>query len=224
MSARKLVWAIVVIGIVGVVMGCGRLQQMSEEAKTKAVETAGEVGEEKPAPAQQQPPQPVVTPPETSRPLAEEAQKVLVQKTEEFVYDPINRVDPFQPLKPQMVGEGPKGELPQTEYMGRYELRALRLVAIVWGAVEPRAMFETPDGKAYSVKVGDLFSKDAAEVLGITSEGVMVQVASKTLTGEVTTQKVMIKLKPEEQEREEAESFLGFGEGYKRPEVKPEGY
>lgn len=230
MRARKLILAFVLIWVIGIGIGCGKLKEISEEAQSKAKELE-DVGEEKPvstpAPAPQQPAPQIVTPtPEDlARPLAEEAQRVLVKKTEEFVYDPINRVDPFEPLKLQTEEEKTKGiEIPQSEYMGRYELRSLKLVAIVWGAVEPRAMFETPDGKAYSVKVGDIFSRDAAQVLSITPEGVLVQVASKTLTGEVTTQKLMIKLKPEEEEREVSESFLGFGAGSRRPEVKPEGY
>lgn len=228
MSARKLVWVIVAIGIIGISVSCGKLQQMSEEAKTKAIEEEKEAGEGEPAPAPapQQPVQLPAIPSEPSPMLAEEAQKVLVKKTEEFVYDPINRIDPFEPLKPQTATteEKPIGkELPQSEYMGRYELRSLKLVAIVWGSVEPRAMFETPDGKAYSVKVGDLFSKDAAEVLSITPEGVLVQLAGRSLTGEAVMQKLMIKLKPEEQEREESESFLGFGAGSKNLRLN-EGY
>ena len=225
MSAHRLVWVVVVIGVLGIILSCGNLQKLSQNAREKTGEEEQGGGEEQPAaakpqPQTQQPPAPQAQVPEKpAGALETEAQKVLVQKAEEFVYDPINKTDPFQPFKPQVVAEQqvPTAGLPQTEYMSRYELRSLRLVAIAWGSVEPRAMFETPDGKAYSVKVGDVFSKDAAEVLSIAPEGVSVQVSTRAITGEVVTQKIDIRLKPEELEREEAESFLGFGGKTRKP-------
>jgi len=209
---RKLILILGIMAVVGMVVGCGNLP-FGEKEQPQPVQKES-VAREKPAagaPAEAQAPSGgKAAPPE--KPILEEVKEVLVKKTEEFIYNPINKTDPFQPFRPETAKRFMLAEMPQAELMGQYELRSLKLVAIVWGTIAPVAMFETPDSKAYSVKVGDVFSRDAARVLSISPDGVLVEIATgRMATGEIAYQKLMIKLRGEEQEREIAEALLSRG-------------
>ncbi len=208
---RKAILILGVVAVVGMLVGCENLPFLGG-----AKQQPQKVQERKPAAKPPSEAPPVAKAKEEAKtskePPSSAAKEVLAKKTEEFVYNPINKVDPFEPFNPGTAKEFKLPELAKAELMGQYELRSLRLTAVVWGTTTPLAMFETPDGKAYSVRVGDVFSRDAARVLSISPDGVLVEIATgRMATGEIAYQKLMIKLRSEEEEREIAAALLGRG-------------
>lgn len=76
----------------------------------------------------------------------------------------------------------------------RHELDQLKLVAIIWGVNSPAAMVETPDGKGYSIKKGDLIGNREGRVKRIEKDRVIVEERFTPAGGEVVTNEFEIKL------------------------------
>lgn len=117
-----------------------------------------------------------------------EAADVAVQadSSGEFVYNPGGRRDPFAPLirrdepvaaiQPTRRPEELRGPLE------RYELRQLRLIAVMVVRGDPRAMVAAPDGKSYTVKIDDYIGINGGKVkdietraIGVDQQGVRVE-------------------------------------------------
>lgn len=120
----------------------------------------------------------------------EEAAKVLKKKTSEFVYDPINKADPFNALSEE------SDELLETEGPLVFELRFYNLRAILWGSSEPIAMFEDPKGSAFALHVGDEIGKERGKIVAINPDGVQVQTEFVDFRGQVTYRPITILLHP----------------------------
>lgn len=74
-----------------------------------------------------------------------------------FTYSPMGRRDPFKPLiqKKQETVKKIKGRTDKVKGpLEKFELSQYRLIAIMVVKGIPRAMIEAPDGKSYTVKVG----------------------------------------------------------------------
>jgi Tfp pilus assembly protein PilP len=104
----------------------------------------------------------------------------------EFTYNPGGRRDPFTPLirrdeptvaiRPTRRPEALRGPLE------RFELRQLRLIAVMVVQGNPRAMVAAPDGKSYTVKVDDYIGINGGKVkaiqtraMGIDGQGLRVE-------------------------------------------------
>ncbi len=88
-----------------------------------------------------------------------------------FTYNPGGRRDPFTPL---IRRDEPPAAIQTTrrpeELRGpleRYELRQLRLIAVMVVKGDPRAMVAAPDGKSYTVKNGDYIGINGGRVKDI---------------------------------------------------------
>lgn len=103
-----------------------------------------------------------------------------------FTYNPGGRRDPFTPLirrdepvaaiQPTRRPEELRGPLEQ------YELRQLRLIAVMVVKGDPRAMVAAPDGKSYTVKLDDYIGINGGKVksiqtraVGVDDQGVRVE-------------------------------------------------
>lgn len=96
----------------------------------------------------------------------------------EYVYQDRGRRDPFTPLirkedpvpeiQPQRRPEQLRGPLEQ------FELRQLRLIAVLVVQGAPRAMVAAPDGKSYTVKVDDYIGLNGGRVKDIQTRLVKV--------------------------------------------------
>lgn len=76
----------------------------------------------------------------------------------------------------------------------KYEVEQLKLVAIIWGINNPIAMVETPDGKGYKLKKGDLIGNRDGRVKRIEKDRVVVEEQSTEASGEVRVSEFEIKL------------------------------
>jgi type IV pilus assembly protein PilP len=104
----------------------------------------------------------------------------------EFTYNPGGRRDPFAPL---IRRDEPPAAIQTTrrpeELRGpleRFELRQLRLIAVMVVKGDPRAMVAAPDGKSYTVKIDDYIGINGGKVkdiqtraIGVDEQGVRVE-------------------------------------------------
>jgi len=101
-----------------------------------------------------------------------------------YAYNPVGRRDPFKALieakKPTPV---PSNE-PLTP-LQRIELNQLRLVGIIVGKGEPMAMVSAPGGKSYILKKGVKVGTNNGVVVGINTEGVIVEEKLYDFAGEI---------------------------------------
>ncbi len=147
--------------------------------------------------AQQQPAQ---IPRATSAPAAQPSQSETAVKVEEikpaeeqvFRYESIGLVDPFEPIVGKREGVTAVSPLEQ------YSLDQLKLVAIIWGVPEPRAMVEDPQGKGYIIKKGTKIGKNQGVVIKILDNEVVVLETFVDLLNRKKTNEVSLKLQRSE--------------------------
>lgn len=89
----------------------------------------------------------------------------------EYVYQPRGRRDPFTPLiqrdEPVAVIKTTRRPEQLRGPLEQFELRQLRLVAVMVVQGAPRAMVTAPDGKSYTVKVDDYIGLEGGRVKDI---------------------------------------------------------
>ncbi len=140
--------------------------------------------DETPSPSQatnvkSKPPAQSVAPPQ------EAAVEKEVQEEEEFVYVSEGRRDPFLPLtmikKPvvKVVDEEPQTPLQS------YDVAQFKLIGVIVGMGDPKAMVVAPDGKSYVLAKGIKIGKNNGVIVDITSESVSIQETYYDFSGNV---------------------------------------
>lgn len=123
------------------------------------------------------------------------AVKVKEVKTAEeqaFRYEALGLVDPFEPIIGKQEGASPVSPLEQ------YSLDQLKLVAIIWGVSEPRAMVEDSNGKGYIIKKGTKIGKNQGIVIKILDNEVVILETYVDLLNRKKTNEVSLKLEKSE--------------------------
>lgn len=95
----------------------------------------------------------------------------------QFTYSPKGRRDPFKPLfqEKQPAVKKSKGRPDKVKGpLERFELSQYRLIALMVVKGVPRAMVKAPDGKSYTVKVGDYIGMNDGIVKNIETKVVEV--------------------------------------------------
>ena len=148
------------------------------------------VGKKAPAPAPV--PAPAPSPAESKAGLA---------WLEKYNYDPKGKPDPFRPLIVEKTeAAAPKGRpsaqaaLEAGTPLERMDLGQLRLVALIWNILTPKAMVEDDTGKGYILSVGTLIGKNRGNVTQINSSGVLVTERFEDSTGKFKSRQVTLKL------------------------------
>ncbi|MBD1399421.1 pilus assembly protein PilP [Pelovirga terrestris] len=109
----------------------------------------------------------------------------LPETVRDYTYQPLGRRDPFTPLirrdEPAPVIQTTRRPEALRGPLERYELGQMRLIAVVVVGGAPRAMLSTPDGKSYTVKVGDFVGTNGGRVkdiqtrkIGVDDQGVRI--------------------------------------------------
>jgi type IV pilus assembly protein PilP len=112
-------------------------------------------------------------------------------------YDPTNRRDPFR--APRAAAATPTGE-PQTP-LERYQIGQLRLVAVIYDTIEPRAVVEDGEGLGYIVRLGTPIGPNGGTVRGIERGRVLIQEDSLDFYGERHPSDVVMELRTAERGR-----------------------
>src|SRR3972149_856205 len=107
-------------------------------------------------------------------------------------YSSVGKRDPFRPLslKPKASQRARENLSP----LERYELGQLKLVGIIWGIKEPRAMVEDATGLGYVVKIGTLIGPNEGKVKAIKPTEVVIEEQVTDFYGARKSQEVSMKL------------------------------
>ncbi|MBI5234711.1 MAG: pilus assembly protein PilP [Deltaproteobacteria bacterium] len=129
-----------------------------------------------------------------------------VKATDEKKEEAPSAADMKNPFKPYIVKVDLRAPVvAPTTPLQKYEAEQLRLVAVMWGEGGAFAMVETPDGKGFSVRKGDLIGSRNGKVKRIEKDQVVVEERFTDASGEVSASEYALKLplsKGEEELRE----------------------
>ena len=103
---------------------------------------------------------------------AQQSEAALVPSGAEtnFAYSPKGRRDPFKPLIQEKTGTIKKSTGRAEKLKGpleKFELSQYRLIALMVVKGVPRAMVKAPDGKSYTVKIGEYIGLNGGIVKNI---------------------------------------------------------
>ena len=126
------------------------------------------------------PPKPVapVAPPSELTSNAPDVHKKAL-KDEDFVESATNR-DPFHSFIQELISGPVKVHTDYFVYFDKYACEELKLIGVVTGGLDPRALFRDPVGLGIPLKVGDHLCKARWKIKRIVSEGVVVEVEQDT--------------------------------------------
>jgi len=105
---------------------------------------------------------------------------LAVEPDEAPPYDATGRRDPFRPPRASVTGRSGEPRTP----LERYEIGQLRLVAIIYGTAEPRAVVEDDEGLGYIVRVGTPIGPNSGQVRVIQRGRVVIEQDSVDFYGE----------------------------------------
>lgn len=100
-------------------------------------------------------------------------------KDEDFVESATNR-DPFHSFIQELISGPVKVQTDYFVYFDKYACEELKLIAVVTGGLDPRALFRDPGGLGIPLKVGDHLCKARWKIKRIVAEGVVVEVEQDT--------------------------------------------
>ena len=122
-------------------------------------------------------PEPVATP--TPEPVVE------------YTYNPVGKRDPFKSfIKTDTV----EIERKLTTPLQKYDLDQYRVVGIVWGAAEPLAMVEDPEGNGHFLRQGTLIGKNWGKVARINPGGIVVAEEYRDIQGQLNVNEIVMDL------------------------------
>jgi type IV pilus assembly protein PilP len=119
----------------------------------------------------------------------------------DYVYDPSDKRDPFQPFIAAQTPIKPAGEEIPVTPLQQYDLSQLKLVAIIVGAGEGAAMVEDSEGKGYIIKKGVYVGANYGKVKAILKDQVIIEERYKDYTGQVKEKEIILKLHPPGEEK-----------------------
>lgn len=149
-----------------------------------------------------EPPKPVA--PAVVKPAAKVEAAATPKPAEEeerslYSYNPIGKRDPFEvfALSPTLQPDVPLTPLQQ------FSIDQLKLVGIIWGISNPRALVEDPKGKGHVVKRGTLIGKNWGKVSRIKQDEVIIAEEYRDIDGRLVVNEISLKLpKPKSLEEE----------------------
>jgi type IV pilus assembly protein PilP len=138
-------------------------------------------------------PPPVVQPSTTKIPASAEKSAIPdvadgesdTPALEKYVYSPLGRRDPFQPLVVvEKMKSAPVSETPLTP-LQKFDIGQFKLIGVIVGKGESKAMVVAPDGKSYILKRGVAIGKNRGIVEKIRPDSVLVKERYEDFTGAV---------------------------------------
>jgi type IV pilus assembly protein PilP len=113
-----------------------------------------------------------------------------------LIFGPETVRDPFRPFIKREEPIRPKGVIESP--LLQYELSQLKLVAIIVGGNEDRAMVEDSEGKGYIIRVGDYIGNRFGRVKQIRRDAVIIEEVYKDIVGRIRTKEIILYLHPQE--------------------------
>ena len=179
----KIILAFIIIANIAVgIVGCDQLPIPGGKKEQKAT----------PKPPPKAPPQKAAQTP-SAEPLEEE---------KDYVYDPSGKRDPFQPFIAAQTPVKPVGEEVPITPLQKYDLSQLKLVAILVGKGEGRAMVEDSEGKGYIIEKGVYVGRNFGKVKAVLKDRVIIEERYKDYMGQVKAKEIVLQLHPPGEEKE----------------------
>ena len=125
-----------------------------------------------------------------------------VEEEKDYVYDPTGKRDPFQPFIATQTPVKPIGEEVPITPLQKYDLSQLKLVAILVGKGEGRAMVEDAEGKGYIIEKGVYVGRNFGKVKAVLKDRVIIEERYKDYMGKVKEKEIVLQLHPPEEEKE----------------------
>jgi type IV pilus assembly protein PilP len=148
-------------------------------------------------------PKPVPKPPPTGPPRKDTASPAPVGEEErDYVYDPTGKRDPFQPFIATQTPVTPTGEEIPVTPLQQFDLSQLKLVAIMVGKGEGKAMVEDSEGKGYIVEKGVYVGRNFGKVKAVLKDRVVIEERYKDYMGQVKTKEIVLQLHPPGEEKQ----------------------
>lgn len=111
-----------------------------------------------------------------------------------YVYDPTDKRDPFKPFIAMQTPLRPTDEEIPLTPLQKYDLSQLKLVAILIGTGEDKAMVEDSEGKGYIVKKGVYVGRNFGKVKAVLKDRVIIAERYKDYTGKVREKEIVLRL------------------------------
>jgi type IV pilus assembly protein PilP len=123
---------------------------------------------------------------------AEEAPEAIEKIEDAYVYTSIGKRDPFVSYFADFTDDRKDAAL--TTELEKFDISQLKLVGIVTGISNPRAMVEDPTGKGYIITRGTLVGKYRGRVTSIQKEEVIITEEYRDVTGRRVTNHIPLRL------------------------------
>jgi type IV pilus assembly protein PilP len=120
----------------------------------------------------------------------------------DYVYDPTGKRDPFQPFIATQTPVLPSGEEVPITPLQKFDISQLKLVAIMVGTGEGKAMVEDSEGKGYIVEKGVYVGRNFGKVKSILKDRVIIEERYKDYMGQVKTKDIVLQLHPPGEEKQ----------------------
>jgi type IV pilus assembly protein PilP len=147
-------------------------------------------------------PKPVPKPPPVAAPQKNTPTPAPAEEERDYVYDPKGKRDPFQPFIATQTPVTPEGEEIPITPLQQYDLSQLKLVAIMVGKGEGKAMVEDAEGKGYIVEKGVYVGRNFGKVKAVMKDRLVIEERYKDYMGQVKTKEIVLQLHPPGEEKQ----------------------
>lgn len=157
-----------------------------------------------PAPAEESKPATPATAEEPTRtnlapPLPLESPRLSTPGEEGYRYNDQGRRDPLEPLvkeprRDELIPVGVASDRPLS-ILERFDVSAMKLIAVVWGDLGRRALVRTPDGKSHFVTLDTYMGKYGGRVVAIENDHVVIEELYKDLDDKIVSKTLTLPLR-----------------------------
>jgi type IV pilus assembly protein PilP len=187
--------ALIGFGLAFASLGCkGETRNKKEPVVTKKIASTTKVPAKKAA-------RPSAEATKTAATANAAAAPAAAVKQARLPYDPTGKLDPFRPLfkeepKPKAATTAQKPKKPERPRtpLEKLDLGQLRLTAVVFSEVRPRAMVEEDNGKGYVVEVGTPIGLERGQVTDIQRDRIVIEHLRADDFGNTTARRRELKL------------------------------
>jgi len=115
----------------------------------------------------------------------------FAQVDENYRYESLGKRDPFRSFRFETdVADGGKGGP-----LADFELGQLRVAAVIWDSVNPRALIRDPGGRSYIIQEGSPIGKNNGRVIHIGDNLLVVKETYVDFAGNRTTKDVELRIR-----------------------------
>ena len=145
----------------------------------------------------------------------------IAQRRSNYRYSAVGKKDPFRNYFGDMATLNKEKKI--VSELQNFDITDLRLVAVVYGITDPRAVVVAPDGKSYIVRIGSFIGKNWGKISRILPDKLEIIETYKDPLGRKIINKLYLELPvnsplKESDESEDATEFDNGGEKEKEKE------